>query len=263
MRWKGKLRLPRAAWITAPLSFVLTVAAIAWLAAPAAPATASLSALATPVSFSGTPAVGALFTVSDGRLGKHFCTATVVNSPAGNLVLTAAHCLKGHSGTGSPGIAFVPGYDNGTAPLGVWPVTRTFVDTAWATTADPDDDFAFLTVAQPGRSTPVESVTGAENLGISQPSAGLVRVIAYPDAQNDPIICQNRTSMSSPTQTQFDCDGFTVGTSGGPFLTGAGDQTVIGVIGGYQQGGDSADISYAAVFGPKVQALYNTSVSER
>ena len=263
MRRKPGRRRARAAWTTTPLSLFLALAAVLWLAAPAAPATASLSALDTPVSFGGTPAVGALFTTSDGHLGRHFCTASVVNSPAGNLLLTAAHCMKGYPDASPPGIAFVPGYDNGAQPLGVWQVTRIFTDASWAATADPDDDFAFLTVAQPGRGTPIQSVTGAEILGIGQPSGGLVRVIGYPDAQNGPIICLNRTSMLSPTQTRFDCDGYTNGTSGGPFLTGASDQTVVGVIGGYQQGGDSPDVSYAAVFGPDMQALYDASVSGR
>jgi V8-like Glu-specific endopeptidase len=267
MRPKARPGLVLAAWITGPLACILTLATMVWLAAPAAPSTASLGVLATSVPFAGTPAVGALFTVSDGQLGSHFCTASVVDSPAGNLVLTAAHCLKGFPDNGSPGIAFVPGYNDGLAPAGVWMVTRIFVDASWAAKADPDDDFAFLTVAQPGRSTPIESVTGAEILGVGQPPAGMVRVIGYPDAQNVPIICQNRASQASRTQMQFDCDSFTTGTSGGPFLIGTGargDDMVIGVIGGYQQGGDSADVSYAAVFDRKIQALYNAvSVSER
>ena len=50
-------------------------------------------------SFGGTAAVGALFTTSDGHLGTHFCTASVVNSPHGNLLLTAAHCVVGTQGT--------------------------------------------------------------------------------------------------------------------------------------------------------------------
>jgi hypothetical protein len=37
---------------------------------------------------------------------------------------------------------------------------------------------------------------------------------------------------------------------------------VIGVIGGYQQGGDSPDISYAAAFGPNVRALYDIAVAQ-
>ncbi len=262
MRRKRGRRRRRGAWITALLSLVLALAAIVWTAAPAAPATASLAAVGTPVSFGGTASVGALFTLDNGQLGAHFCTASVVESPAGDLVLTAAHCVAGYQGAGSPSIAFVPGYDDGAAPAGVWPVTRIFVDTGWTATADPDDDFALLTVAQPGRSTPVQAITGAEILGISQPASGLMRVIGYPDTANDPIICQNQVSEFSPTQRQFDCDGFTEGTSGGPFLTGAYDQTVIGVIGGYQQGGDTPDVSYAAVFGQNMQALYATAVSQ-
>jgi hypothetical protein len=67
-------------------------------------------------AFAGTPAVGALFTTSAGRLGQHFCTASVVDSPAGDLVITAAHCVAGTSGT----IEFVPGTTAATSPTGVW-----------------------------------------------------------------------------------------------------------------------------------------------
>jgi hypothetical protein len=70
-------------------------------------------------AFAGTPAVGALFTTSAGQLGQHFCTASVVDSPAGDLVITAAHCVTGTSGT----IEFVPGYDRGSQPYGAWTVT--------------------------------------------------------------------------------------------------------------------------------------------
>src|SRR5260370_32300986 len=41
--------------------------------------------------FAGTPAVGALFTMSKGKLGQHFCTASVVGSPHRHLGITAAH----------------------------------------------------------------------------------------------------------------------------------------------------------------------------
>jgi hypothetical protein len=77
-------------------------------------------------SFAGTAAVGALFTTSDGQLDKHFCSGTVINSPNGDLVITAAHCITGTSGP----IDFVPGYDNGRAPYGSWTVTKVYVDQA-------------------------------------------------------------------------------------------------------------------------------------
>src|ERR1700746_1499199 len=79
-------------------------------------------------AFAGTPPVGALFTTSAGKLGQHFCTASVIDSPNGDLAITAAHCVTGTSGT----IDLVPGYDNGSTPYGVWPVTKIYVDQAWS-----------------------------------------------------------------------------------------------------------------------------------
>jgi V8-like Glu-specific endopeptidase len=252
-----------AAWMTSLLSLILALATLLWLAVPAVPSTAGLSALAMPLPFSGIPTVGALFTVRNGRPGSHFCTASVVNSPAGDVIVTAAHCVAGYSRS-SPDIAFVPGYDDGAAPAGVWPVTHILVDAKWAANANPDDDFAFLTVAQSGH-TSLQSVTGADSLSFSDPPTGIVRVIGYPDAQNGPIVCQNLTTMFSATQTQFNCDGFTVGTSGSPLVVGAGGSgqgTLVGVIGGYEQGGDSADVSYAAAFGQNAQALYDLAAAQ-
>lgn len=213
-------------------------------------------------SFAGTPAVGALFTTSQGKLGSHFCSASVVNSPAGDLVITAAHCVTGVSGT----IAFVPGYNGGASPYGVWTVTGVYVDQAWRSSADPHDDVAFLKVGQSWSSVPVEDVTGAEQLGTSAPSAKeLAEVIGYPSSSGQPITCRNWLKTPMEGQLEFDCGGYTNGTSGGPFLVQVsrknGQGTVIGVIGGYEQGGHTPDVSYSAVFGANVAALYRSAVS--
>jgi V8-like Glu-specific endopeptidase len=223
-------------------------------------------AMATSVPFSGTPAVGALFSVTSGhRLGTHFCTASVVDSPGGDLLVTAAHCVQGYSDSAPAGLAFVPAYDNGSVPYGVWTVTRIFVDRAWASAADPDDDVAFLTVAQSGSGTTLQSITGGDSLGIGQPARGVMQVIGYPESADQPIVCRNRVTSFSASQLQFDCQGFTGGTSGSPFLTdvnpATGTGTVVGVIGGYQQGGDTPDVSYAAALRGNVASLYNQAVA--
>jgi V8-like Glu-specific endopeptidase len=269
MRWRGqravtgRRRRVRPVWLTRSLALIACVAAL-WSIVAAAPAAGTLSALVTNPA-DGNSAIGALFSTSDGQLRTHFCTASVVHSPAGDLLVTAAHCVTGYSGSSPAGLAFVPGYDNGYAPYGIWPVTRVFVDSAWESAGDPNDDFAFLTVAQPGSSAPIEEITGAERLGIGQPSTDIVQVTGYPDGLDQPVTCQNRASPFSSTQMQFDCDGYTDGTSGSPFLihgdTATGGSTVIGVIGGYQRGGGSPDVSYAATFGENVQALYGIAVS--
>jgi len=206
-------------------------------------------------AFDGMPAVGALFTSSDGKLGAHFCTASVVHSDRGDLAVTAAHCVSGVQGQ----IVFVPGYANGKEPYGVWPVTAVYTDQAWQSSQDPDDDVAFLQLSD-ASGVPIEDVTGAERLGTGWAEPALVRVIGYPDAADQPVSCANWTKSFSATQLEFDCDGYTNGTSGGPFLANAsgasGPGTVIGVIGGYEQGGDTPDVSYAAAFGTAVAALY-------
>jgi V8-like Glu-specific endopeptidase len=214
-------------------------------------------------SFGGTPTVGALFTVSGGQLRRHFCTASVVDSPGGDLVITAAHCVSGKA----PGqIAFVPGYHSGQEPYGVWLASDVLLDSAWRTSADPDHDVAFLVVHQPGSSSRIQDVTGGERLGIGWHARAWVQVIGYPNATQQPITCQNESKPSGTSELEFDCGGYTDGTSGGPFLgrvdprTGIG--TVIGVIGGYEQGGDIASVSYSPGFSSAVEALYQIAVAQ-
>jgi V8-like Glu-specific endopeptidase len=212
--------------------------------------------------FPGTPAVGALFTTDQGQLGQHFCTASVVSSPHGDLVITAAHCVSG----GAAGVVFVPGYHSGAAPYGIWTVTKIYADKAWTSSADPNDDVAFLQVGRPRSIVPIEDVTGAERLETGTPARQLVEAIGYPNGTDVPIACRNWTREPMSDQLEFDCGGYTDGTSGGPFLADVnpltGQGAVIGVIGGYEQGGDTPQISYTAMFGTNVAALYQTAVAD-
>ena len=211
-------------------------------------------------AFAGTPAVGALFTTSRGQLGHHFCTASVVNSPEGDLVITAAHCVSGTSD-----VVFVPGYDRGATPYGVWTVTKVYTDRSWRASSDPDDDVAFLRVRQSGSMVPIEDVTGAEQLETGTPTRQLVEVIGYPDGTSAPIACRNWTREPMKHQLEFDCGGYADGTSGGPFLASVNPSTgqgaVIGVIGGYEQGGLTPQISYSPMFGANIAALYRLAVA--
>jgi V8-like Glu-specific endopeptidase len=210
-------------------------------------------------SFDGVAAVGALFTEADGKLGSHFCTASVVDSTAGDLVVTAAHCVYEKSAP----IVFVPGFADGKAPYGVWPVTKVYTDGAWDSSQDPDHDVAFLRLSNASDGAPIEDVTGAETVATDAPTGQSVQVIGYPDAAAEPVWCTGPLKGFSATQFEFDCDGYTNGTSGGPFLAGVdaatGQGAVIGVIGGYQQGGDTPQVSYAAVFSAATAQLYATA----
>jgi V8-like Glu-specific endopeptidase len=205
--------------------------------------------------------VGALFSLSpSGQLQSHFCTASVVDSPAGDLLVTAAHCLKGRS-VGD--VAFVPDYAKGLEPFGVWTVSQVIEDQQWMSSSDPDDDFAFLVVRQAGGKDAVQDLTGGEAIGIDVSAGQRVWVAGYPDGDDAPISCANTTLEFSPTQYEFDCGGFADGTSGSPLLADVGPvgDTVIGVIGGYEQGGSTAAVSYAARFSARMAALYQTALA--
>jgi len=231
-------------------------------ALPAARPAASAGPRATP--FGGTPAVGALFADRGGRL-RHFCTASVVRSPHGDLLITAAHCLSGKSLRPAGAVTFAPGYHDGKFPHGRWLVRTVYVDRRWRTDRDPDDDVAFLVAGRPGRR--IEKYTGAETMATNARLPREVRVVGYPDARNRPITCAApaRLAPGHRRQLVFRCAGYTGGTSGGPFLAqvrrATGTGRVIGVIGGYQQGGNRSDVSYSSRFLANVAALYRRAAA--
>jgi V8-like Glu-specific endopeptidase len=238
------------------------LAAVILVAQPAALAAArgSASAVSSPptaVAFKGNSAVGALFS---GKLG-HFCTAAVVDSRHGNLAITAAHCMQGLRLGSHSTVTFAPGYHNGKFPYGKWIVRSEFVDVNWKRHHDANDDFAFLVVGRAGQR--IQRRTGGERLETDVALPQAAEVIGYPDATRRPVRCHapaKRFHLKGYRQMVFDCGGFTNGTSGGPFLMHVSRKTgrggVFGVIGGYQQGGDTPSVSYSALFRRNVADLF-------
>ena len=203
----------------------------------------------------GSVAVGALF-VHVGFMTVHhpFCTATVVPSRKGNLLITAAHCL----GTVPVAdIRFAPFYHNGVAPFGEYAAaSQTFLP-AWNHDGDANSDVAFLTVA--GN---VQRRTGAEQLGYSSPTPSRVTVDGYSAANGETVctVAPTTIRVRGKQQMRFACPGFLAGSSGGPFLVRinhqSGHGTIVGVLGGFHNGGDSNSVSYSTPFGKAIHYLY-------
>lgn len=211
---------------------------------------------------SGVPAsVGALFV--DGAGGGHTCTASVVDSPSGDLVLTAAHCVSGSIA----GARFVPGFTDGRAPYGSWIVERATVDPRWTDGQDPSADVAFLTVkASPTNATrsSVQAIVGANVLSLAPRAGDRIVVAGYRADADVPMRCAASTYETSGWPT-FDCDGFATGTSGSPWIvdydptTGSG--FVTGIIGGLEAGGDTDHTSYSPKFDNEVLDLARLAVA--
>ena len=203
---------------------------------------------------SGVPRLGALY-ASD-RATQHGCTATVIHSPAGNMLSTTAHCVV-RSGAG---MVFAPGQHGDRTPYGRWIIRAAYFESAWLKRQDPDADIAFLTVAPRtinGVSTEVEQVTGAYSLGSTGAPGQRVTVTGYPaGSSDDPITCAARIYRTGRFPA-FDCRGFVDGTSGSPWLrsTRHGMQ-IVGVIGGLHQGGCEDYTSYSSSLGRGALAAY-------
>ena len=208
--------------------------------------------------------VGALF--EHDASGNHFCTASVVSSPGKDLLITAAHCING--GRGSSGyksnIVFIPGYRDGQEPFGVWTPAHLLVAPQWASSSDPDFDVGFV-VLQPHNGENIQHVLGANQLGTDTGYRYLVHVTGYPNGADAPITCVNWTSRQSDTQLRFACEGYTGGTSGSPWVTRfnvlSRTGTIVGLIGGYQEGGDTPSVSYSPRLGPGIQHLYQQAIA--
>lgn len=217
--------------------------------------------------FSGTPQVGALvWQNANGTPGTRLCSAVALDSPTGDMIATAAHCVAGvNLGVGGPlSIAYVPEYTPGQAPYGVWYPTRITVAPQWTATQDPNYDIAFLHVTRPASTVPLEQVTGAEHFGGTVTSGTLGVMLGYPYHTDRPVGCRARIGNESPTQLRVACANFPTGVSGGPLLTGVdphtGIGTLAGVIGGYQLGGVHDNVSYAAALLPPLIALHQEAM---
>ncbi len=201
------------------------------------------------------PTVAAVFE-GGSETSDHSCTASVVSSTSGDLLITAAHCVSGQ-GTD---ITVAPGYDAGSTPYGVWSVTAVFVDRAWEVEQSASDDVAILRVAPTvanGLTRTLQDVTSADPLGTTPGRSTPVTVQGFNAGTDDQAIsCMAglNTTAGNPT---FQCGNYRDGSSGSPwFATGSDGVTrVIGVIGGLDQGGCTNQTSYSPVFGAAVHNL--------
>ncbi|MEV7598292.1 hypothetical protein AB0O91_13035 [Kitasatospora sp. NPDC089797] len=231
--------------------------------------------------------VGRLFfTFSDGYDGS--CTATVVTGENRSTVVTAAHCLRGvgsptADGTWQHNLYFVPGYRNGTKPLGGFSIKSVATSARWD--ADPGStnseqlalaghDTGIMVANPSAEGRRLADVTGSQRIAFTAPTADeFVHTFGYPkDKLNNPaaqyagsrmIHCAGptRPSPAAPPLWGESCD-MSHGASGGPhftrFDTRTGTGTVVGVttttdgLAGGQPG-----TLYATRFGAGAQRLYD------
>ncbi|MCX5201641.1 trypsin-like serine protease [Streptomyces sp. NBC_00237] len=212
------------------------------------------------------PFIGVLV---DGK--EHWCTASVVDSPKGNIVATAAHCVYEVDSSEPRTISFAPGFSGqgaGKQPYGSWKVRSVQVDERWQEQEDDPYDFAFLALEPDEQGRNVQEVVGAAGLDWESGTERQVTVVGYPDPDhnpdNRPVTCTTDSTADKdlPGMVRMECAGFWNGTSGSPWLTGYRGPDRPGRLIGVLSGGDTDAESTAALFGPPAKALYQRALKE-
>ncbi|MEU6370617.1 hypothetical protein ABZ876_34075 [Streptomyces sp. NPDC046931] len=220
----------------------------------------------------GLKSVGTIFTYSADptteQMHAHKCSASVVESPGRNLILTAGHCSGGKA-------VFVPMYaaeytlDKQT--LGFYRISDWFVDNRYVhNTKKPisDLDFAFGRLEPSKSGKQAQDVVGANKLLRTPGYLNKVTMLGYPsshDPEDHPVRCPTQTeALPGFYQIQAKCRGMWGGVSGGPWFSqvdwAKGTGQIIGNVGGYNGGGNDANVdwlTYSPMHGDWFFRLYD------
>jgi len=172
------------------------------------------------------------------RIGGYSCSATVVNSPSHNVVLTAGHCVYDHKVGWARKLLFVPAYLNGQRPFGAWAATRLASTRSWLRRGNEHGDYAAIKLNSPNG--PVGKAVGEEGLAWSLSREQQFEAIGYPFNRGRTQLMWHCTSASigadpldrtpGKADTGIGCD-MGQGSSGGGWTIrdGSGDAYVNGV----------------------------------
>lgn len=226
---------------------------------------------------------GRLFFTKDGS--PSWCSASIVDSPNGNVLVTAGHCV--HEGQGAGGFfddfVFEPAHDDGVAPHGSWAAVAIVTPTEWADVehgnwyADHDHDVAFVVVedhdgvsiAEAVGSMPIRFDWSAETVD------GHLSVWGYPGSPSggrykfdggDLAHCAGPSIdldlAEAPNTAGLDCV-MRSGSSGGPRLidfdpaTGRGTTVSVTSWSGYLNG-----VRWGPVFASSSQRAYDVAAGD-
>ena len=260
------LALPAASWSAVPMIEVRGTASQRAATPVTVPGRAPLGGRAASASSLRVLDASDVATRTNGKIlgidpkeGTYSCSGTAINTPSRSIVLTAGHCVV-LEGTAATRIAFVPAYEHGDRPFGIFTVTAVYVMPQWRHGENPDFDVAALKVA-PNHLGDLTDVVGARGFASSRSRSADFDIYGYPAAAlrgEEMRSCRAHGLGSDPLTFTFlgpptipgACD-MAAGSSGGGWL----------VEGAYVDGVTSygyanrPDLLYSPYFGPSIGAF--------
>lgn len=209
-----------------------------------------------------------------GREYEYECSGSVIDSPHGDVVLTAGHCvIDPESGAVARDVVFVPGYREKAEPYGVWTATNYATTETWEETAGtraPNEggDLAFLVLADNSEGADVEEKVGSLKIAFDQARLQTYTQYGYPaeEPYDGEILYSNTTAYAgtdtndpllTPSPIRIASD-FTAGSSGGPWTIGSSSApTVVSLTDyGYEE---EPGYIYGAYFGNAARGAYEVA----
>jgi V8-like Glu-specific endopeptidase len=159
--------------------------------------------------------------------GDYVCSGSAVASGDRSTVATAGHCVYDPDDQrAATNWVFVPGYDRGTAPFGVFVATHLAPMSAWRLSGDFDHDLAFANVDRNAAGKLLTDAVGGQAVGFDTPRGGAAVALGYPAQapwDGERLIgcaglLRQDTAVPATTDQGLACT-MTGGSSGGPWLT--------------------------------------------
>ena len=201
---------------------------------------------------------GKVFFSHDGW--DYVCSAAIVNSEGKSLVWTAGHCLAGDQ-EWSYDVAFVPAYNNGSAPWGIWWARELTTTAGWFYYEDWAYDVGAMTMdLNPDVNASIANYLGAQGIKWNQSAKYKAAAFGYPHASpfnGEYLYRANDTTTNKGDGTIYMDSGMTAGSSGGPWLRSFNGKW--GYVNGHNDFIYLAKPSemYSPYYGNQVRELYN------
>ncbi|MFD3696658.1 trypsin-like serine peptidase [Streptomyces sp. NPDC058646] len=254
-----------------PLDITAVPGARTPVATSAAPTSIPPTAAASPTAFpqaggawTGAGAVvktsGRVFFTMGDRTAS--CSGDSVTSANGSTVMTAGHCVK-YQGAWHTNWVFVPGYNNGNAPYGQWPATKTFATDQWAASEDMNMDVGLAVVAPLNGQTLTQAV-GAQGLlfngGYNKKMYAFGFPAAAPYDGSKLVYCSGNSGKDFllTKDHSLSCN-MTGGSSGGPWFQDFNEATGLGTQVSVNSFGYTflPNRMYGPYFGNEAKAAYD------
>ncbi|GAA2012667.1 hypothetical protein GCM10009799_46230 [Nocardiopsis rhodophaea] len=210
------------------------------------------------------PTVGRLFFVNaDGA--DTWCTATAVVSKNQSVVMTAGHCVQRGSSipeNHSTRVVFVPGYDRGERPYGVFAARAALTPDTW--TNDSTNDVAAIVVDR-GYGGELTEQVGGQAVAFDREVGGHITAFGYPATRpqlgGELLYCSGTAEPAPENEQRIPCD-IGGGASGGPWLADIDERTGLGALVSVNSHGTDPEHSthmYGPVLGTAAREVYEAA----